>query len=364
MSHVDHIAQPAARTTLDALQAILQAGPVESLDVAVAYVTASGAYDLLTRAHATLGSTWADIPKRWITSFDYCRSEPVALKGLLSVPNSSVRIHDAAFCLAHAGAPKVPFHPKAFLIRTNQRDYALAGSGNMSRSGLSRGIEVGLVVGTNRVPPEEPTAAAAIHGLRHWFTATWGPATPLTHPLLEEYRQVFEQRENLRAPTPTEDDVASTETSRGALSPKDLQKLRICPHLWIEAGNITKNRGPHLAGNQLMMKRLSRVYFGFTPTPVPENSPIGFVDIAFNGGQQMQFSLTYSDNGMDKLTLPIPGNGGPPAYDNKYLLFRRTMPGVFELQLGKKTERAQWLKNSNAIGGAFKMSSGREWGVF
>lgn len=364
MSQADYIAQPSSRTTLDALQSILQNGGVERLDVAVAYVTNSGAHDLVRRLSNTLGGDWVAIPKRWITSFDYCRTEPVALDGLLSLPNSSIRIHDAAFCLEHGGAPKVPFHPKAFLIRTNQRDYVLAGSGNMSRSGLSRGIEAGLVVSVGRIPPAEPTATAAIHAMSTWFSRTWRASTPLTAPLLASYSQLFEHKDNLKAPTPTEDDVASADTGRGALSTKDLQRLRVCRHFWIDAGNITKNRGPHLPGNQLMMKRLSRVFFGFGSTAVPENTHIGDVEISFNGGQGAPFSLTYSDNKMDKLVLPIPGDGGPPAYDNEYLLFERTMLGVFKLTIGTKSTKARWLKRSIAIDGAFRMSSGREWGVF
>jgi HKD family nuclease len=364
MSQVDYIAQPTFRTNLDALQTILQNGGIEQLDVAVAYITASGASDLVKRVANTLGGAWAGIPKRWITSFDYCRTEPMALEWLLSVPNSSIRIHDAAFCLAHSGAPKVPFHPKAFLIRTNQRDYVLAGSGNMSRSGLSRGVEAGLAVSISRVAPAEPTATAAIQAMHTWFSNAWNGATPLTAPLLANYSQIFERKENLKAPVPTEDDVASTDTGRGALSTNDLRRLRVCRHFWIDAGNITKNRGPGLPGNQLMMKRLSRVFFGFDSRAVPENTHIGDVDISFNGGQVAQFSLTYSDNKMDKLVLPIPGAGGPSAYDNQYLLFRKKKPGVFELTVGTKAQKAQWLKESTAIDGAFRMSSGREWGVF
>lgn len=364
MSQADYIAQPSSRTTLDALQAILQTGGVERLDVAVAYVTNSGAYDFLKRVSNTLGGAWATVPKRWITSFDYCRTEPVALDCLLSVPNSSVRIHDAAFCLEHGGAPKVPFHPKAFLIRTGQRDYVLAGSGNMSRSGLARGVEAGLVVSVSRFAPTEQSATAAVNAMRTWFTDTWSASTALTAPLLNSYSQLFEQKDNLKAPAPTEDDVASTDTGRGALSTKDLQRLRVCRQFWIEAGNVTKNRGPHLPGNQLMMKRLSRVFFGFGSTAVPENTHIGDVEISFSGGIGAPFSLTYSDNKMDKLVLPIPNAGGPPAYDNEYLLFRRRKPGIFDLTIGTKAEKAQWLKRSSAIDGAFKMSSGREWGVF
>ena len=364
MSRVDYIAQPAPRTTLDALQSILQDGTVESIDVAVAYVTSSGAYDLLKRVSQTLGDDWSDVPKRWITSFDYCRTDPVALASLIEVPASSVRIHDAKFCLDHRGFPKKPFHPKTFLVRTDVRYYGLAGSGNLSRSGLARGVEAGLVVGVNRAGPTEPTASAAMQSMRAWFSTTWNSATQLTPALLASYRQIFEHKDNLKAPVPTEDDVASTDNGRGALSTKDLQRLRVCRNFWIDAGNITKNRGPNLPGNQLMMKRLSRVFFGFVPTAVPENTHIGDVEISFHGGQGALFSLTFSDNKMDKLVLPIPGAGGPIAYDNKYLLFRRTKPGVFELTIGTKAAKAQWLKKSGAIDGAFRLASGREWGVF
>ena len=364
MSQADYIAQPTSRTTLDALQAILQNGGVERLDVAVAYVTTNGAHDFLRRVSNTLGGAWAAVPKRWITSFDYCRTEPVALECLRSLPSSSIRIHDAAFCLEHGGAPKVPFHPKAFLIRTHQHEYVLAGSSNISRSGLSRGVEAGLVLSVSRVTPGEPTATAAIDAMRTWFSSIWGASTPLTTPLLTSYSQLFEHKDNLKAPAPTEDDVASTDTRRGALSTKDLQRLRVCRHFWIDAGNITKNRGRNVPGNQLMMKRLSRVFFGFGSTAVPKNTHIGDVEISFNNGQGAPFSLTYSDNTMDKLVLPIPGAGGPPAYDNEFLLFERTKPGVFKLTIGTKATKAQWLRRSAAIDGDFRMSSGREWGVF
>lgn len=365
MSQSDYIVQPSARTTIDALQAILQSGGVERIDAAVAYITNGGALAFVNRAEAALGEAWAKVPKRWITSFDYCRTEPVALGFLKSLPNSSIRIHDAEFCLQHDCTPQVPFHPKAFLIRTSQRDFALTGSGNMSKSGLSRGIEAGLVLSVARIPPSEPTAVASVRAIETWFHGSWQDAQPLTMPLLARYTQIFERNENLRSPVPTEDDVASTDAGPKALSSKDLQKLRACNNLWIEAGNITKNRGPNLPGNQLMMKRLTRVFFGFSPDDLPKNSHIGDVELRLNGGYDGGiFSLTYSDNKMDKLVLPVPGLGTPPAYDNEYLLFKRWKPGGFELSIGSKALKNQWLKRSLAIEGAFKMSSGREWGVF
>lgn len=364
MTQGDHVTQPTSRSTLDALKAILEGGNVERVDMAVAYVTTGGAYEFVKEASGALGGAWNAIPKRWLTSFDYCRTEPVALDYLMSIPGSAIRIYDAGFCLDHGGAPRVSFHPKAFLIRTNRRDFALAGSGNMSRSGLGRGVEAGLLISVSRVLPEEPTGVAAIQAMRTWFSRVWRESTPLTAPLLMRYSQIFENRENLKAPAPTDDDVASTDTGRGSLSTKDLQKLRVCRHLWIESGNITKNRGPGLPGNQLMLKRLTRVFFGFSANAVPENTHIGDVEIIFNDGPGGSFSLTYSDNKMDKLVLPIPGADGPEAYDNEYLLFRRIRPRVFELTIGTRAMKNQWSRRSAAIEGDFRMISGREWGVF
>jgi len=363
MTQIDYIAQPASRTTLGAIERILSDGGVASVHVAAAYVTTSGAGDLLRALSNSMGARWNRVEKRWLTSFDYLRTEPLALSALMSAPASSVRIHDADFCLAHAGMPKIPFHPKCFLVRSAERDYALAGSGNISRSGLSRGIEAGLVISVNRNGAIEQTSLAAMQALQTWFSTYWRGAASLDDPLLTRYADLFESVNNLKKPVPTEDDVATSDLGRGAISSEDLQKLRACRYYWIEAGNITKNRSPNLPGNQLMMKRLSRVFFGFTPAALPENTPIGQVEISF-GNHSDQYSLTYSDNAMDKLVLPIPSGGGPAAYDNQNLLFEQTGPRSFRLSLGTGTEKAKWLRRSRLISGAFRMSSGRQWGVF
>lgn len=364
MIEVDYIAQPSSRTTLDAVATILSNDDLEQLDVAAAYVTSGGVRDLLGRVHVGGGANWNTLEKRWITSFDYCRTEPVALDALLSTPSSIVRVFDADFCLANRGTPRVPFHPKAFIARSAQKDFVLAGSGNLSRSGLSRGFEAGMVIEVPRNAVLTASPAIAVAAMRSWFSSNWDAAIPVNAAMLAKYSKLFEDAANLKAPTPTEDDIASDDSSKGALSNAALLKLRACRNFWIEAGNITKNRGPALPGNQLMMKRLSRVFFGFTPTAVPKNTLIGAVDIRYNGGAAQPYSLSYSDNKMDKLNLPMPGTDGPAEYDNKNLLFYRTAPGVVEMSLGSASEKAAWVKRSEAIGGGFKMSSGREWGVF
>lgn len=365
MISVGFVAQPAPRTALEAIDLILQTAPIERLNIAAAYVTSKGVHDLLATLSTRLGPAWHNVEKQWLTSFDYCRSEPVALDALRALPLSHVRVQNASFCLAHKGVPKTPFHPKAFFFEGPSHFHILAGSGNLSRSGLSRGTEAGLVVGVDRVADAATGAFQTVDTLRNWFSAQWSTASALNNTLLDSYAQLFASAPKLKHPVPTEDDIAPTDAGAGGLTSEDLLKLRVCQRLWIESGNITRNLGHHRPGNQLMMKRLSRVFFGFDATDIPRNSAIGMIALRFDAGVWTNQSLTYSDNGMDKLTLPMPGTDGPPAYDNKTLLFTRESPGRFTLRFGDATKRSQWAHASNAIDAAFTMKSGgRQWGVF
>jgi len=362
---IDAITQPLFRNTLEAVDGALSTPGLISVDVAAAYVTSNGVKLLLEKMRERGCADDRQVAKRWITSFDYCRTDPIALRALRNISASSVRIHGAQTCLDQKGYPKVPFHPKAFLFRSNQLDYALAGSGNVSRSGLCRGYEAGLVIGTDRASTgNDCPARTAIDLLRLYFETTWRGASPLTPTLLDEYETIFDSEEHLKNPVPTEDDTAPSENLRGTLTGDELNKLRVCRHFWIEAGNITRNRGRHLPGNQLMMKRLSRVFYGFEPVSVPENSPIGTVRIRYHSAVRDDCSLTYSDNKMDKLVLPIPGDGGPESYDNEVLMFERIGPGIFELMLGTQAEVPSWKRKSQRINASFRMTGGRQWGVF
>lgn len=364
MLTIGAISQPEPKTTAQGIRDIMQISLPEEVDVAAAYITAGGLRNFLEAASDALGPA-RTVNFRWLTSFDYCRTEPVALRGLLALDNSSVRVFDANYCLSRKCTPRTPFHPKTFFFRNAEHDFVLAGSGNVSRSGLSRGFESGLFLGVDRVAEAvEPSVRNSIDQAREWFDAAWHDAAPLTEELLNRYGKIYESVDNRKSPVPTEDDTASSDTSRGSLDSADLRRLRVCRQFWIEAGNITRNRGPLLPGNQLMMKRLSRVYFGFLPSAVPHNSPIGKIDISYDGGGFNEFSLTYSDNGMDKLVLPIPGAGGPDEYDGKNLLFESVSPGKFKLSMGSNADKKVWFKRSKIVNGAFKMSSGRQWGVF
>ena len=254
---------------------------------------------------------------------------------------------------------------KDLFLRSSEYHYLLAGSGNISRSGLARGYEAGLSIGIDlKVTPKSSSAVKSIQQSRKWFDAAWGGASLLTDKILSRYTGIFESVDRHKNPAITEDDLASDHPTNGALKNSDLQKLRVCRNFWIEAGNITKNRGPHLPGNQLMMKRLTRVYFGFPPTVVPENSAIGTVELSFGGADFEDYSVTYSDNKMDKLVLPIPGANGPDSYDQKNLIFRCVAPGKFKVSIGSDADKKGWLRNSKKIDANFAMKGGRKWGVF
>lgn len=357
--------QPHLRTNRDLIQEILAHGGIDHVDVAAAYVTTGGARDLLQTMATSFGAQWEHVNKRWLIAFDYCRTDPVAAGMLKELPHSSVRVHDGAKVVEHKCMPTVPFHPKAFLFRGAGRHALFAGSGNVSRSGLNTGHEVGLMLDCR--PPANGDAAIReqIAGVQQWYEIRWNAASALTHKLADRYRTLFDSADNLKHPTPTEDDLAKPDERRSTLSAEDLHKLRAANHFWIEADkNITPNLGKNKPGNQLMMTRLSRVFFGVPPKDVPQNSPLTKLTISYGAHAKDDCSLTFSDNGMDKLTLPIPGAGGPPAYDGENLLFTRVKAGTFELELGTKKRKQQWVRKSEAIDARHKMAGGRQWGVF
>lgn len=362
----DSVTQPYGKSNLDLISDVLRTGNIDRVDIAAAYVTTGGARDLLNRLEDCLGVRWPMVQKRWLIAFDYCRTEPLAVEMLKGAPSSLVKVHDVARVLRQGCNPTKPFHPKTFLFRGTGQHAVFAGSGNVSRSGLNTGHEVGLLL-DSRLPVRQGDAAALtkIAAVQTWFDTAWNAAPRLNATFIKEYRNIFESVPNLKHPLPTDDDSPDVSTGNNQLTVEDLRKLRACSHLWIEAGNITKNRGRHLPGNQLMMKRLSRVFFGVPAVDVPQNSPLKHFEISYSGVPKSNCSLTFSDNGMDKLTLPIPGPGGPPAYDGKTLLFTRIGAGSFQLECGTARQKRDWIRKSMAIDAHYEMSAGgRNWGVF
>lgn len=323
---------------------------------AVAYATHSGVAELVHRLEAM--ARWKKVRKRWLIGIDFCRSDPLALDELDTLPKSQVRIYDGAFVVGRKGCcPRTSFHPKVYAFRHNTEKAVVVGSGNLSRTGLCSGIEAGAVVA-------DPTASA-FRRVRKWFDGHWEEATPLGE-IADRYEARYRTADNRRHPMPTDDDAAPGSVGTGRqLTPVQLRKLNVCAHLWIEAGNLHPNRGPDRPGNQLMLKRNSRVFFGFPARDVDKDTKLGDVAIEFSGTVRSDCSLRFSNNRMDVLTLPVPGTEGPEAYDRKTLCFEQVGLRQFRLTVGGRRDVARWKQRSKAVDGHFRMSTGRrEWGVF
>ena len=335
-------------------QAYLHIRPTAMM-AAVAYATHSGVAELLGRLAAMDG--WDQVSKRWLVGIDFCRSDPTALEGLDGQRRSNVRIYDGLFVVGRDRCiPRVSFHPKLYAFRHRRKEAVVAGSGNLSRTGLCVGVEAGLSV--CEFPGKD---SRFLHG---WFNRQWGLATPLAD-IAVEYSDRFQSLENRTHPAPTEDDAAPESAgARGQLTPGQLRKLKVCRHLWIQAGNLHFNRGPGRPGNQLMLKRNTRVFFGFPARDLGPDTALGHVAIEFAGNVRHDCSLRFSNNSMDVLTLPVPGADGPAAYSRETICFERIGVRRFRLVLGAPRDLTRWKRRSEGIDGYFRMSRGREWGVF
>lgn len=323
---------------------------------ALAYATQSGVAELCDALDGLAG--WGAAQKQWLVGVDYCRSDPLALAHLEGLPHSAVRVHDGRFVVGRPGCnPRISYHPKLYLLTGDTVTATIVGSGNLSRTGLRFGVEAAASLRSRE-------DAAELASVTSWYGRMWTAATPLPR-IAAAYAGRYGAAENRRQPAPVEDDAAPESAgTRGQLTPEQLRQLRVCEHLWIEAGNLHANRGPGRPGNQLMLKRNTRVFFGFQARELQCDTLVGEVAIRFGNHDRPDCSLRFSNNSMDVLTLPIPGEGGPAEYDQEVLLFRRVGVRRFVLQVGTAADAASWRRRSDQIGGTHSMSSGRSWGVF
>jgi hypothetical protein len=301
-----------------ALRAALADPAFTRLDVAVAYVTTSGVKTLRDSDAAQLDR----LNRRWLSTFDWCRSQPVALAALNQTAASSLRIHDGAFVVGREGcAPRLPFHPKGFLFSGDDARLLISGSGNLSDNGINRGVELDTVFEVRSpTSPSETALWDELGRLQAWFDQQWAIANPYQDTLKSRYEAAYAKAP--KVPAPTDDDWSPATTPRG-FTPTQLAGARRATTFWIEAGNLTPNLGPGNPGSQLMMRAMTRVFFGIQPRTVPRMTPLGTVDIRYGGKIYSNESLEYAHNSMDRLNLPHPGPGGPPGYDQQTLVFRK-----------------------------------------
>ena len=313
--------QPSSGTIATKIAQLAGSSEYTQLDVAVAYATIGGVLALVR----AMPPEFDGLKKRWLIGVDWCRSEPDAMNLLAGLNKSEVRIHDGAAIVARKGCyPTLPYHPKGFMFSGDSSRALAFGSANLSRNGLTQGNEADLIVLASQPPKWSTEAWAEAAAATAWFEQLWNKGSALA-TVDAPYRKQFANASNLRQPPRTDDDTAeSTRVGRPhSFSANDLVQLRACRYFWVEAGKLHKNRGPMLPGNQLMLRALSRVYFGFPARDVPRDTFMGYVNLVFAGSSHPDRSLRFSNNSMDVLALPVPGTGSQAGYDGETLHFER-----------------------------------------
>lgn len=285
------------QSTLEHWKQIL-AGNALSSFAAFAYVTDSGVAQLRTYLKNELGKSRAS---RWLFGFDYGRTQPTALEMLKKFGKNAIRIHDAEYVVqSKAFTPRTTFHLKTAL--TLQEDgypcQQIVGSGNLSASGLSSGIEAGCLVDYSQIKRKH--GVALITALEEM----WERATPLDH-VLDDYKT--------RHAVLIQPAVCDLE---------DLDVGGSVTLFWIDVGYVAKNRGEDKPGNQFDLPKNSHVYLGLKRVRNPlRNSILGALKIRTPHGEVVERSMRFGNNQMEKLTLPIPEQYGYECYDGKILTF-------------------------------------------
>ncbi|MBY5162096.1 hypothetical protein [Salsipaludibacter albus] len=355
------IGQPQSGHVLHSLGMQVDLGLFDTVRAAIAYVTVGGVRDLVARIDP--GALDA-ADKRWLVGIDWFRSDPSALQALDDMVQSEVRVFDGLRVSQRESChPYTSFHPKCFLLRGPGEMVMLAGSANASSNGFHWGVEVDLLIEVMAGGEGE----AQIDAAEDWFDRLWATATPW--PTIAHAYGVAHASANAARPPRGDDDAAPSDRIGGPrrFSVDDLARLRAADDFWIEAGNLHANRGDGLPGNQLMLRAMTRVFFGFPAADVAQDTLVGSLSVVVGGQTHPDRTLRFSNNSMDVLSLPVPGAAGAPAaYDQETLVFSRragTSPALFGLRLARQGELRQLRASSRAQGSHWTMTSGREFGV-
>ena len=305
-----------------------------------AYATQSGvaSFDLEMG-----GDFWVNTPSRWLFGLDYGRTQPQALRLMCDKLNAEVRVHDGVWVVGQKGfVPRRDFHAKMSILLNPATACTglVIGSGNFSSNGLRRSIEAGASVYVDDAAGYEVCLKTSVDAAE----ALWQGAVPVTD-LLDQY----EKNWTALFPVPVEDGLAVPPQQPGAATA-----------FWIEAGYVTKNRGPDRPGNQIDLPRGMGRYFGFDyPNELPPNTFIGVINFRTPIGDPASNNLRLGNNMMEKVSLPIPETHGFDLYDGKVLIFQKDEDGFFLIALEQDDfDRAFSMRVSEVR----VMGSGRRYG--
>ena len=334
----------------------------EGLLVCVAYATSAGVAQLV----GELDSRWEGFDpamKLFVVGLDFGLTEPSAVRELSGLPNASCRLFEARTTLSAKLRPQWRFHPKLYAFGSresmSQSRFAsgIAGSANLTAAALTSNVEAYARFRVGRY-----TAPG-----RRWIREL-ALAETLAKSQPEASELLLAEYEKLR-PKVLPASAIQTEPIPGVYAPgKELQPahsraLRAARCLWTQTLKIVENRGVGNPGNQIDLKRGVRAFFrSDIPLHAPVNTPLGAIDVVTAAGRE-RCNLRYGNSGMDKVNLPIPGDGKTPKYGHCFVLWERKADGSFVLHVQK--DGKVWRRASRNEGTVFKYAGGhRSWGFF
>lgn len=334
MSLFVHDAQLSTTTMSELLRAYKALSP-DHFFGCYAYATQSGfrAFEL------SVGSDfWTETKSRWLFGIDYGRTDPRALRELAGRANAEVRIFDGQFVVNQPGFfPRRDFHPKVAMMENTASDWrgVVLGSGNFSYNGLRRSVEAGSVV----IATTEVEHHQHVQAVRAVVEDLWEGSFPL-----DDIAGDYETR------------LADLVRSRDA---KRSVKTKVTAKaFWIEAGYVTKNRGQDKPGNQIFAPNGFRRFFGLRKDK-GDSTLIGQITFETEVGPKVTKNYRENDNGMEKLTLPMPEDHGFGVYDGKVLVFepkdKRFLLTAIELD-------AFELVHGHRLANVEEMTGGRRFG--
>ena len=233
------------RTTLSELLRVHQWAETREFFGLYAYAAYSG---VVAFGRSFGEDFWKRVPSRWLFGIDYGRTQPSALRYIIRRANTDIRIYDGARTVEREGfAPSRDFHLKtAYLLNEEDRRFGMVvGSGNLSSNGLQRSVESGAAVQAKTMPKFHATLRPALEIAE----SMWQTATPA-----EDIVDAYEDRWTAALPGK-------------AVDPRTDPDFENIDMFWIEAGYVTRNRGPDKPGNQIDMPRGMSRYFGYEVAP-------------------------------------------------------------------------------------------------
>lgn len=281
---------------------------------------------------------WANTKSRWLFGIDYGRSDPRALKEIAGKTNTEVRVFDGRYVVDSTGfIPRRDYHAKVALLENSSMGAhgLVLGSGNFSYNGLWRSVEAGASLTTTNIPETEKR----IDPVKAVFEEYWKNSCPLADIVTDYEGRLAE--------------FISTKDAKRVEQPEVPAN-----GFWIEAGYVTKNRGPDKPGNQIFAPNGFRKFFNLGKVK-GSSTLIGEIKFSTRIGPNITKNYRENDNGMEKLTLPMPEEHGFGVYDGKVLLFQPTGDefllsaielGEFELAYGHRLANVE------------KMGGGRRYG--